>query len=148
MNQLRLSSLIALITLVAVLPACTSPKFANDWQAALQAPQDGIEGAWEGDWKSETSGHHGKLRCLVTKSPADSHTYNFNYWASWATVLSGGFQVTYDVQPSKDGYTVTGESDLGPFGLFHHQGHINDDHFHADYRSKNDQGTFEMSRPH
>jgi hypothetical protein len=149
-RRLRLSllALFALLALPLILAGCASPKFASDWRHALKTPPTGIEGAWEGTWLSENTGHQGKLRCLVSSQPHMPHTFNFQYWASWATVLSGSFEVSYFVKPDGDTYSVTGESDLGPFGVFSHQGHISKDHFQATFRSGEDQGVFEMTRPH
>jgi len=41
----------------------------------------------------------------------------------------------------------SGEADLGIWGRYETTGHATTTHFHAKYRSKLDNGTFEMERP-
>jgi hypothetical protein len=142
------ASVLALFAISIIFSGCASPEFASGWREARKAPTPpGIEGAWEGTWLSEHNGHEGQLRCLVSKSTEEPHAYDFHYWASWANFVSGNFAVTYHVVPKGDGFTVSGESDLGPFGVFSHEGLVSHDHFRATYRSPEDQGVFEMRRP-
>ncbi|MEM8952838.1 MAG: hypothetical protein AAGD22_01680 [Verrucomicrobiota bacterium] len=145
--NIRIFLLACVGILLPFLPACTGPKFAAEWQNALAQPPNDIEGAWEGRWISNNSGHQGDLRCLVKKSPDGPNEYDFNYWASWAGIFSGTFPVTYEVLPDRGGYSVQGESNLAPFGVFQHRGHISEERFHATYSSGTDSGTFEMARP-
>jgi hypothetical protein len=141
-------ALLALLSISLQLAGCASPEFASGWRQAKASPPTGIEGAWEGTWRSEGTGHQGKLRCLVSPSAHDPQAYHFKYWASWATVFSGNFDVTYHVTPENGAYAVSGESDLGPFGIFSHQGQVSKDRFHATFRSDKEAGVFEMTRPH
>ena len=43
--------------------------FTNDWRQAAKQPTstNEITGRWDGSWISTANGHHGALRCLVTK---------------------------------------------------------------------------------
>ena len=138
----------ALLSISLLLAGCASPDFASSWRQAKASTPTGIEGAWEGTWHSEGTGHQGKRRCLVSHSAHDPQAYHFRYWASWATVFSGNFDVTYRLTPKNGAYAVSGESDLGPFGTFSHQGMVSKDRFQATFRSDNETGVFEMSRPH
>ncbi|MFV1994279.1 MAG: hypothetical protein ACC661_02490 [Verrucomicrobiales bacterium] len=138
-------------SLLAFIAGCASPDFAASWKkTSTTPPPESIEGAWEGSWTSLGSGHTGRLRCLVTRAPETSpQAYNFHYWASWAKVLSGEFQVTYEVEQDGDLYRFSGEQDLGKMlgGVFTHTGEATRDRFEASYEARVDHGTFVLSRP-
>ncbi|HEX2747998.1 MAG TPA: hypothetical protein VHM91_08375 [Verrucomicrobiales bacterium] len=129
-----------------LLPACTG--IPAGWSEAKRTgASDPVAGAWIGEWRSEGSGHHGGLRCVVTRQSAG--TCHFRYRASWAKILCAGFSLTSSVKPDgKGGYTVTGSKDLGKIfgGVFTCTGTIRDGMFRSRYEAKLDHGTMEMRK--
>ncbi len=150
------------IFVVSVLASCASARFEKDWKTAVADQSSGkgdpVSGPWAGSWTTETNGHTGKLRCLVTPlhDAACQETngkklddqYRFRYHATWGKIFQGGYTADYDVKKSGSGYQVTGSKDLGPFGEFKHDGKIQGDQFNATYEStKGDKGGFYLNRP-
>jgi hypothetical protein len=74
-------------------------------------PDKHIEGAWEGEWISDTNGHHGRLRCLVTENK--DGTYTTWYHAKYKKILGFAYSVNVDATPAPQGYSFKGEADLG-----------------------------------
>src|SRR5689334_22675998 len=115
----------ALLFLSALfLSSCTG--IPAGWSNAKRTSgTDPVSGAWIGTWRSEKSGHHGGLRCVITRiGPVNCH---FRYSASWAKILCAGFSLNSTVRlDGKGGYTVTGSKDLGKVfgGLFTCKGTI------------------------
>ena len=110
-------------------------------------PDGTFEGAWEGEWVSETNGHHGRLRCLVNKN--EDGTYRTWYHAKYKKILSFAYGVDVEVKPVQSGYEFNGEADLGKLagGLYRYEGESSKGDFHATYSSKFDNGIFKMNRP-
>ena len=106
-----------------------------------------IEGAWEGEWISDSNGHHGRLRCLLTEN--EDGTYTTWYHAKYLKFLGFAYAVEVNSNPSDKGYSLSGQADLGKLagGMYHYEGTISDGHFKASYESKYDDGTFRMTRP-
>ena len=125
--------------------------FHRAWKQELSKsatyPDKGIEGAWEGEWISDTNGHHGRLRCLVAEN--ENGTYTTWYHAKYKKVLGFAYAVDVEATPSPEGYLFRGEADLGKLagGMYHYEGEVFDGNFNATYESKFDDGTFKMSRP-
>jgi hypothetical protein len=137
----------ALLILPALmLSACTG--IPAGWSNAKRTGgTDPVSGAWIGTWRSEGTGHHGGLRCVVQRQ--DAHHYYFRYRASWAKILCAGFSLSSSVKPDgKGGFTVTGSKDLGKVfgGVFTCSGSIKDGAFHSRYHASLDHGAFEMHK--
>lgn len=144
-----------------LLSSCSLPYHLR-WQRAASANATTrpatLAGAWQGSWRSEGTGHHGRLRAIVTPaSPADADTnvqaWNFHYHATWARILSGSYHsihaATPAVPPPSPSWTISGHQNLGKIfgGVFHYQGFATPTHFKATYRSQKDHGVFELQRP-
>ena len=136
---------LSLLAIVALLSSCGS--FDKKWEKALNNKYTGIEGPWEGTWKSDFNGHHGKLRGIVTKKSATE--YEFLYWATWARIFSGSFPSVHTVTPKGQGFELSGKEDLGALGgVFNFSGSIDAKNYKATYKSsKGDHGVFQMTRP-
>jgi hypothetical protein len=139
----------AVATVVALLLAGCSTAFKREWKQAkaVTAPQQGILGRWEGTWHSEANGHHGDLRCVVTKLWEDE--YRFAYHATFWKVFSANYAITQKVRRVGDGFTMTGDADLGKLygGVFTYEGRATSINFFSAYRTASDHGVFEMVRP-
>jgi hypothetical protein len=133
------------VTLSLGLSGCSA--FQRDWQHAAQLPSDGISGRWEGTWRSESNGHQGKLRCLLTMDSDGAGQARFR--ATYLSILSFTYTVALDFQETNGVCHFTGSEDLGAAagGKYDYQGVITATHFNATYRAAKDHGVFEMQRP-
>ncbi|HUF63902.1 MAG TPA: hypothetical protein VMN36_17620 [Verrucomicrobiales bacterium] len=128
---------------------CSAPKFEREWKQALArgAPAKGIEGPWEGLWKSDATGHTGGLRCLVSAPEDRPAPWAFHYWFSWGG-LQGSRGTSYTVREDNGVFRFSGEADLGVLGgVYRHEGRATADSFEASYHAEKDRGTFRMMRP-
>ena len=140
---------IALMTFsVALLVGCSS--FNRDWNEAPAraiGPYQDINGRWEGYWRSEVNGHHGKLRCLVRQE--DDRRYLARYRARCWKIFSFGYTVPLTLEHKDNVFTFKGEADLGKLagGVYGYEGTASPTNFYSTYRSKYDYGFFRMARP-
>lgn len=134
---------------ILALVLCGCSTFNRDWRRAAQTPPPchSIEGRWEGRWLSDANGHTGRLRCLLTRS--DDTTYTAYFRATYWKVFRYSYKVELLFEPRNGSWDFRGEEDLGWLagGVYHYTGSATPTNFHSTYRSKYDQGTFEMSRP-
>lgn len=137
-------SLLALV----FLSSC-SAGFRREWRSALAAgPQPGVTGAWEGTWKSEVNGHHGRLRAVVSAPKNAEGDHEFHYHATWAKILSGAYRAKHRVSPIRGGSSLQGSHQMPEWagGRYTYQGTIQGDSFQARYDCSKDKGIFEMQR--
>jgi len=122
--------------------------FNRAWNAAgkTSAPANDIQGRWDGVWLSEVNDHTGKLRCLVTKQAEGK--YHARYHAQYRKIFSFGYTVTLEGKQTGGSFVFSGDADLGWYagGIYHYEGHANNNYFFSTYRSQYDHGTFQMSR--
>jgi hypothetical protein len=126
---------------------CTT--FNHDWNQAARepAPVNGIQGRWQGVWVSEVTHHTDSLRCVITKS--DDGAYRARFKARYHHVLTFGYTVPLKVEPARNGFSFSGEADLGWLagGVYHYEGQAEATNYFSTYSCKYDHGTFQMSRP-
>jgi hypothetical protein len=133
-----------LVCLLFALGGCSH--FDREWRAAGERPWSGIDGRWQGSWKSEQDGHTGALLCVIRQTGSNEYSASFN--ATYASM----FHFTYDAQlagnPLGNLVHLTGSQDLGwPVGVYHYDGTSSPAKFYCAYRSKDDHGYFAMARP-
>jgi len=141
-------SITALVVTAGLLGAgCSS--FHHNWRQAGGNPsaRTDLQGRWQGRWHSDSNGHEGKLRCIVTK--LDEGNYQARFHAKYLKVLSFGYTVPLKIERSGDLFNFRGEANLGRLagGVYHYDGHADTTNFFATYTSKYDHGTFQMVRP-
>ena len=136
-----------LLLAALVLTGCSSG-FEKEYKAIAIAatPHDTIEGAWEGRWQSQ-AGHGGdKLRAILTKNGPDTYIAKFHagYWGMFESDQETLLRVT-----GTNPVHATGESDLGYLkgGTYRYDATITPEKFDATYKSTEDHGVFEMTRP-
>jgi len=141
---LRLAGLASALLLLA---GCSG--FQGQWDKTLAAPgaTTGLQGPWQGIWRSDASGHTDVLRCLVTRDPGGAYRARFH--AKYHKVLTFGYTVPLTVQQTNDTYLFQGSADLGWMagGVYHYDGRASLTNFSSTYSCKYDHGVFEMSRP-
>jgi hypothetical protein len=139
-----------LLALTCLLASCSG--FNREWRQALASdkPAPGaITGAWEGTWRSEVNGHHGKLRCIVApEARPGSGTHDVRYHATWMGFLSAAYSTSHQVKKTPDGMTFSGEQRLPRWagGIYRYEGTVKKDTFTSTYRCRLDHGVFEMRR--
>jgi hypothetical protein len=145
-NILRARAWIMIIAL-PLLAGCSS--FGRDWKAAARDPVSAgsIEGRWEGTWRSDSNGHRGRLRCILTQQ--NESVLRARFHAKYAGVLSFGYTAPLTVTNVAGIWRFTGEADLGKLagGVYRYDGTASPTNFHSTYRAKSDHGVFEMTRP-
>ena len=129
---------------------CSS--FNRDWKAAAgpaPVPPDGIEGRWEGRWRSEETRHNDILRCLVSRGTNGVYMARFHakYWAVFHVSFS--YTVPLTVKQQGDEFEFEGSANLGALagGLYTYKGQATATNFVSTYSCKYDHGVFEMKRP-
>jgi hypothetical protein len=129
------------------LTGCSS--FHKEWRTANKAPvpANSIEGPWQGGWRSEQNGHHGALRCVVTKTSEGA--FRAHYRATYAKIFHFTYVTTLNGRETNGVVALQGEADLGKLagGVYTYQGTATSTHFHSAYSSKYDHGEYDMSRP-
>ena len=121
--------------------------FHRDWRSGCCcASQGDITGCWDGCWESRCTGHHGKVRAIITRCD-DTH-YRARFHGTFFKVIPFGYEMTLTAVPQEGQYVLSGQKNLGKLagGVYRFQGHATDSEFYADYTSDNDRGTFIMSR--
>jgi hypothetical protein len=135
--------------LAALLLAGGCASFDHQWeQAAKQPPPtDDLTGRWQGVWVSESTGHTDQLRALIDHQ--NDGTYRAQFHAKYHTVLSFGYTVPLKVEKNDGVFKFSGNADLGWMagGLYQYEGLADATNFSSTYTSKDDHGTFQMSRP-
>jgi hypothetical protein len=105
---------------------------------------NGLPRRWEGQWISETNGHHGALRCVLTKNSAAD--YDATFYAVYAGMLRVCYTVPLHGQTTGETLGLEGDADLGSLagGTYHYAGEATARAFRCNYQCKYDRGTFEM----
>lgn len=122
--------------------------FNSKWKRAGQEarPAEGMIGRWEGSWKSEKNGHHGKLRCIAT--PSTNGMVSAQFHARFWKIFSYGYTVPLQVRQTAGVETFEGEANLGKMagGVYHYSGVVSATNWQSTYRSTGDHGFFHMNR--
>ncbi len=145
---LRSLSLWGLVCLaVGTATGCSS--FGRAWRQAgeLPTPADSPAGRWEGRWVSEATGHHGRLRAVLTPEAPD--IYRTHFRARYAGFLTFGYTVRLHTTRENGTFQFQGEADLGKFagGRYTYRGYATRTNLFSTYRSQRDHGRFELRRP-
>jgi len=136
-------------TLLFLVCVCGCSTFNRDWRqaAASRQPENSVEGRWEGQWRSEVTGHNGKLRCLMVRET--NSLYQARFRATYSRILRFSYTVPLEMQPHDVGWEFSGEANLGKLagGTYYYEGRATLTNLISTYRSKYDHGIFELQRP-
>jgi len=111
---------------------------------------DSTGGGWKGEWISETTGHHGPLRARIRK--LDDNHYRAVFAGRFFKVIPFVYPTKLErVSSAADESESTSETlrsiqRLPLLGTYEMEATVTDGHFHADYKSKRDSGSFILSR--
>jgi hypothetical protein len=135
------------VALLFAASLCGCSTFNRDWRRAAVAPQaeNSLEGRWEGRWRSDEGGHHGELRCLMSRQ-SDS-VYQARFRAAYGRLLHFSYTARLEMQRHDIGWEFDGEADLGKLGgIYYYEGRATLTNLISTYRSKYDHGLFELNR--
>lgn len=143
---IRAQHILLLVGLTGLLSGCA---FEREWQSAtaFSYPDQELAGCWEGTWQSDSNGHRGELRAIITKQ-GDGY-YNAHFHATYLAVVPFEFELPLLVTDDGRTYALEGEADLGWLagGLYHYGGTATANEFLANYNAENnDHGTFTMQK--
>ena len=144
MSQSRISVTIGQLAILVLLNGCST--FNRDWDAAVTSTRS-IVGPWEGVWKSETTGHTDKLRCLV--SERSDQGYEARFHAHYRHIFVFNYTVLLGLEKRDSELMLSGKADLGSLkgGVYEYHGKATPSNFVCRYSSCYDRGTFVMHRP-
>ena len=146
---MRLGRCVGVVLLLTGILGAGCGTFNREWNKALKEPvvAAGLEGPWQGRWRSEVNGHSGKLRCLV--KPQEDGKYQARFHAKYAGIFSFSYAVVLQTKQVDQDIKFQGEADLGKLagGIYYYDGMADPTNFFAAYRSRHDHGVFEMQRP-
>ena len=122
--------------------------FLEQWRKYEKSAKtpDGPAGRWVGEWISQSSGHHGELKCVL--SQVAPTVYRAYFYAKFSKFFRVGY-VTDLNAAQVDGQTrLKGEQDLGALagGVYRCEGTATNSHFECRYSCKYDQGVFRLTR--
>jgi hypothetical protein len=104
-----------------------------------------LAGCWKGCWRSDCTGHEGKLRATITR--VDDTHYCANFSGDFWRIFPFRYSVLLTVDQQGDTLKLSGSKDLGPLiGTFSFDGSVTSDEFRATYISRRDRGEFNMTR--
>ncbi|HUG93191.1 MAG TPA: hypothetical protein VML55_20285 [Planctomycetaceae bacterium] len=142
--RLATSCLLGLSLLAAA--GCCS--FDREWRDSLCCVPggDGLDGLWEGTWRSGKNDHSGRLRAIITR--CDEGSYRTRFHAVFWEVLP--FEFTLAMTSAREGGAerFEGQADLGPLagGVYTYAGVADACEFNATYCARSDHGVFHMRR--
>ena len=129
--------------------ALTGCSFRREWNAAIKQPipANSIEGPWTGTWQSDANGHHGTLKCVVSKAAGASYRAHFK--ATYGKALRFSYVATLAGRETNGAVELKGELDLGKLagGVYTYEGEATPTDFQSTYANKYDHGSYQMQRP-
>lgn len=130
--------------LVVAATGCSS--FNRDWKSTAATPgATGMAGCWDGDWRSDANGHHGRLRAIAT--PIGPDQYRVRFRANYAGIFRFNYAMDMAVRRDRDGQSgFEGEANLGLWGVYRCAGTLGTNTLQARYDATHDQGVFRLNR--
>lgn len=100
-------------------------------------------GAWRGTWSSRSTGHQGPLRARIRQ--LDSHTYRAWFAGRFAGVIPFVYPSKLNRVPGTANLYRSSRR-LPLMGNYRMSATVTPGRFDANFQSRNDQGTFRMTR--
>lgn len=106
---------------------------------------DELGGQWQGGWRSCANGHKGRLNASFCR--IDSTHVRAKFTGTFAKVLPFRYRPVLDIVHEEPGLIVLqGNKKLPVVGNFQYNATISGNQFSATYRSKRDNGVWQMRR--
>jgi hypothetical protein len=120
--------------------------FHNRWEQAKGLGPEGVSGCWSGEWTSKSTGHHGRLRCVI--NPVAPALWRMYFRAEYSTLFRACYATDFAVHQKDGGWSFSGGSDLGVLagGEYSYSGHATLESLVCSYKSSRDQGEFKLRR--
>jgi hypothetical protein len=130
--------------MLIVLAGCST--FSHQWQQPPSTTD--LTGPWEGTWRSDVNGHNGKLLGVIQRDDHGRYVAHFRSW--YGMIFRFSSSVVLEHERTGDKHVLRGAADLANWagGRYEYAGTATPTHFTCTYRSRHDQGIFEMKRPH
>ena len=108
--------------------------------------QENPQGVWKGRWQSQSTGHSGPMRVVI--SPTSRGTYQARFTGRFAAVIPFAYRADLVPQSTSDGRTIlTSSKKLGPIlGSYQMQTEINGNVLSGDFQAAGDRGSIMMQR--
>ena len=123
--------------------------FQREWREAgkAESPSSPVAGRWEGRWQSDSPGHGGNLKCVVTETA--EHRYRAHFHATYKGILRFTYVAELHGGPSNNVVFFSGTADLGKLagGVYKYDGSADGTNYLSRYDSSYDKGSFKMARP-
>jgi hypothetical protein len=104
-----------------------------------------LDGRWHGGWRSCTNGHKGNLNAQFFR--LDSNHVKAKFKGTFAKVIPFRYRPVLDIVHEEPGLMVLqGNKKLPLVGNFQYNATITGNQFNATYRSRRDQGVWQMKR--
>lgn len=127
------------ILLAITFSALLFPMIACVQSAEAASPK----GHWRGRWTSQSTGHQGPLKAHIRQ--LDHDTYRAVFVGRFFVVIPFAYPATLERVPGTcNQYSSTQRLPL--VGTYRMNAWVTPHHFHAQFQSGNDSGTFQMSR--
>ena len=106
---------------------------------------DGLDGRWQGGWQSCTNGHKGRLNAQFCR--IDANHVKAKFGGTFAKVIPFRYRPVLNIVHEEPGLMVLqGSKKLPLMGSFEYNATITGDQFSATYRSRRDNGVWQMQR--
>jgi hypothetical protein len=135
-QQLVISGMLAASAIVwAALPSIAQESYPGN-------PQ----GEWKGRWQSQSTGHSGPMRVVI--SPTSRGSYQARFTGRFAAVIPFAYRTELVPQVSSDGRTIlTSSKKLGPIlGSYQMQTTVSGNVLSGDFQAAGDRGSILMQR--
>ncbi|MCE2797524.1 MAG: hypothetical protein LW816_19540 [Planctomyces sp.] len=148
MQIVRLVLCLAVVLQAGLVRADEAAKSAAYEAAPAATPTVAIDltGTWTGTWCSGKNGHHGPMTAEF--SGGCNGCYDVRFRGRFCAIIPFTYRTTLKAVSNPDGsVSLTGSRRLGLLmGTFSMQGVVSGDKLQASYCSKQDHGTFTLSR--
>lgn len=135
-----LSNVLVCLSILLV-TAIVTPARADDWIA----PQNPA-GTWKGEWRSNSTGHRGPMRVVIT--PSSKGTYQARFTGRFAAVIPFAYRAELVPVQRLDGTTaLTSSKKLGPvLGSYQMQTQVQGNALTGQFQAAGDSGSIQMQR--
>ena len=127
--------------------AIARPVRADGW-VAPQEPTGTWKpaGTWKGEWRSNSTGHRGPMRVVIT--PSSKGTYQARFTGRFAAVIPFAYRAELVPVQRTDGTTVlTSSKKLGPvLGSYQMQTQVQGNVLTGQFQAAGDKGSIQMQR--
>ena len=106
---------------------------------------DELGGRWRGGWKSNTTGHQGRLGAKFRR--IDSTRVRAKFTGTFAKIIPFRYRPVLDIVHEEPGLMILqGNKRLPLGGTFQYNATVSGGQFSATYRSRRDNGVWQMRR--